>query len=229
MHRLALLFPEHSKKPFVFWVSCRLYLAVEGSGPFHEVHTHLTKKCLRLAGHIEFEKNGQKLEIWEGRNCLVESQENACIKNLNTGYDFCNRGTAERGYAYAGNVVVMNAVTAPWTSPELPEWKGESKHYQDVTLADLRYAFDYFTCMNNIFESDTPNRNFIRKQDQWQKAVKISCGGDISFLGTAKYREVAIREDYEIFSVHNVSTVSEHMDCTLILKRIELIRAEQTK
>jgi MYND finger len=94
--------------------------------------------------------------------------------------------------------------------------------HNDVSLTDLRYAFDYLTRENYIFESDKENKFVIRKPDRWFKAVKVHCDGARKFDGKPKYTEVIISRRHPMFMrPSGLSSISKHLGFPLLLKRLQ--------
>lgn len=108
---------------------------------------------------------------------------------------------------------------------------GSNRKYEDIKLADLRYAVDYRTRKNNLFESDTPNKFVLRDEKEWVKAVMISCSGDMHFMGKSKYRQLVITKRHPIFADRDtdVSTGTEQMGCALSLKKFSVLPSWQAK
>lgn len=97
-----------------------------------------------------------------------------------------------------------------------------------MTLADLRYAFEFMSERNTIFESAKPNKYYIRTANEWMKAVKISCSGDMAFMGKQKYREVAVRRRHSIFydNVESlISNIPKQMGFALRVKEMDIDRS----
>lgn len=71
-----------------------------------------------------------------------------------------------------------------------------------------------------IFEADKPNNFVIRNKADWVDAVKVSCSGEVKFLGKAKYRHVEITIDHPIFTTYDdTSSISKHMGWQLLAKK----------
>jgi hypothetical protein len=45
--------------------------------------------------------------------------------------------------------------------------------YGDVTLTNLRVAFDYFSQNYNTFQGDEPNEFYVRQNADWVKVAKL--------------------------------------------------------
>ena len=94
--------------------------------------------------------------------------------------------------------------------------------HQDVSLADLRYAFDHLTRQNYIFDSPKPSPYYIRKEGAWFKAVKITCKGDMKFEGKNKYNEALITRRHPLFRPNAaIHSVSKNLGFPLLVTKVE--------
>lgn len=95
-----------------------------------------------------------------------------------------------------------------------------TKRYQDITLADLRHALNFFARNVVVFEGAQENPYVVRYGTTWVKAAKISCDGDMRWKGERKYRQVEIRRDYSIFEQHSdISQISRRMGIPLRVQK----------
>lgn len=104
--------------------------------------------------------------------------------------------------------------------------------YGDVTLDDLWYFFIEFV-REKIFESSRKNMYIIQSADEWVKAVKISCCGDISFILKKQYRQAHIHRDHKIYGplsnatqetdlLPNILTISRQLGPAPRLQRLTI-------
>ncbi len=201
--KLAILLPESSVKPELIWLASKTELFIypgqksydpdNDDNRFENLHEDLVKHIeVSLTKEMLF-RNGHDLyamisDMWIG------GEKNLCFETLNQGYGCCDRGDERRmtTFACGGNIVITRHLEAP------NRWE-DTALYQDITLADLRYGFDYYARRNIIFESSRRNPIYIHEPARWVRGVKSSNRGDIKFIGKKKYREVAIRRDLAMF------------------------------
>ncbi len=205
-YKLAILMHQHRKTPQFIWLLCK-----RGHDALANLDSPEEEKASRnysilygLSSFIEspastrVEKDGYKVKIWWDCD-RKDLNENLCIKTLNEGYEECMQGK-ER--AFRGNIndrhCFGSTISTRYISINRRLGFGPTKYYHDVTLADLRHFYEY-SVKNTIFESNKPNPYYIRDEGEWLDAVKISCEGDIRFMGKKEYRKVTISKSHEIF------------------------------
>lgn len=241
--KVALLFPVDSTNPKLVWVIARQSIGEDGHPRDPCVRNHLINHYMDRPDAMQFIQNDHHLQLFVGENSIREGHSNKCLRHLNSGWrsrDPCVNVIAE---GYCGNAVVC--VMKLTENDE--SCFGEDTSYEDITLADLRYALNQFTQENTIFESDEPNKFILPHHNKWIKAVKISCTGDMRLLGMKKYREVTITSNHEVYGPFStefwglaenflvtgrqrrpgnpdlspdICTISQHMGMTLRAKRL---------
>jgi hypothetical protein len=198
-YKLALLFPFEAEEPELIWVEVQVdiddpekdwegHMLDRSSNPSSEMHEiplpneegialefNLDKYVPRDT-HPEsmvvtwehlFAKNRNLQDFWPfGEN---ESEVgNQCLEKLNEGYSFTGHCSSRYPPKDHGNQVVMRCERVSDYS------RKEGKCYHDVTLTDLRLAFNHFSRHNNTFEGAKPNEFYIRQNTDWVKVVKLS-------------------------------------------------------
>lgn len=217
MHKLALLFPEKADLPQLIWVETEPYHEEDEDGNLyvHSIGCKLNQHVGSFPRPLHIDPNPYKLQIYAD-DMLDKFEGNQCLSHLTKGY--ASRDLASgmiSAYDWNGHRAVVGFAEQGKD--------GQVAKYRDVTLDDLRGAFDALSQNMNMFEDDKPNTFVIRDEDKWTKAVKVSCEGDVKFLGKEKYRQVEIRKNHPIFfKCHGISTISRHMGWTLLAKKCEI-------
>ncbi len=126
-----------------------------------------------------------------GDSALLDCDANQSFGFLNYGYQVGDLSLFSiAGSMYAGNLITVRCEIKELQHPTEGEYS--KVYYNDITLADIRHAFEFMARNNTIFEAKKPNKYYLPAAGEWMKAVKISCSGDMKFMGEQKYREVAI-------------------------------------
>jgi hypothetical protein len=225
-YKLGLFFPKDSKFPRLIWLKCETYSWYEHDEENEEeyVPSYHNYQTLRasLSGYIESPEspqvpcNDHELRFWVGAHSLGSEDENCVVGALNAGFESCERGATISPFEFAGNLVVTNSKTTKYSHPEFGPHEQEA--FQDITLADLRHAVNYFSRRNYLFKSEEVNPFVIRTPSDWIKGVRVSCSGDMKFMGKKKYRQVEVRRNHPIFQDHDICTISRQMDFPLLVK-----------
>jgi hypothetical protein len=93
---------------------------------------------------------------------------NKCHQILNAGY----RQTTQAGDEEGSHIHLGNLVAMYYTQEEQPLVDDCDVYtYHDVTLGDLRSAFEFFSQDNNTFEGVKLNPYYLRKSE-WAKVVR---------------------------------------------------------
>jgi hypothetical protein len=226
-YKLALLFPAKADHPQLIWVKVQIRSEHDEEDSEEENPTYdYWQWCTEdLSNYMKFPRamnhtrNGQDLDIYMGESCFGEDPITQSLLTLNAGYRSSEYGSLHPT-PWAGNLIVFNMTKELLQHPKYGEHDKEL--HNDATLSDLRYAFDYLTRNNYIFEATQPNPYVIRKEGRWFKAVKVSCSGDMVFEGKKKYVEVAISRYHPIFTQGNdgKSSISTHLGFPLLVKKI---------
>jgi hypothetical protein len=170
-----------------------------------------------LPGEVEcFRKHwgDHSIEAWMERKQNVEvkyreAEPNECLRNLLRGYETRDRTC---GMAYWSPVLVVSY------TQQFDEFNARS--YQDVTMADLRHALNFFARNVIMFEGKEENPYVVRYGTTWVKAAKINCDGDMFTRGAERYTQVEIRRDYSIFDQNSeVSQISKQMGIPLRVQK----------
>ena len=229
-YKAAILFPMDSNHPKLIWLKVQIRSEYESDceeEEFPEYH-HWEDLQKSLSDYMEWgqpmphSRNGQDLKVYMAETAFGAYPLTQSLLKLNAGYDAREHGSLAAAPC-AGNLVLVNFTTSIVEHPTEPECydPAEKEAHNDVNLADLRYAFDYLTRRNYIFELDKPNPYVIRNPGRWFKAVKISCDGDIKLDGKKKFTEVSIHRHHPIFRHDDgESGISKHLGFTLLVKRI---------
>lgn len=216
MHKLALLFPEKADLPQLIWVETRVYHEENEDGSKYIHSMGCTRKLKQhlpnFARPMPIDPNPYKIQIWLD-DMQQEFEGNQCLAHLTKGY--ASRDLAAgmiSAYDWNGNQVVLGF--------DEQNQNSQVTKYRDVTLNDLRGVLNTLSQNMIIFEDDKVNRFIIRDESKWIKAVKVSCSGDIKFLGKAQFRQVEIKVNHPIYkSFDDISTVSENLGWTLLAKK----------
>jgi hypothetical protein len=168
----------------------------------------------------ETSQHGHDFEVWIGDSSLCSGRANQCITSLNAGYE---HSAARRGMVpalrWGGNNIVVR-----FTREQIEERYGivEKDTYQDVTLADLRYALNWFARYNDVFEAEGRNLYVLHDPRSWCKGVKVSGSLEVQQGGKKKYREVEVRSSHPVFmEPQGVSHAAKHVGFPLLATRIE--------
>jgi hypothetical protein len=206
----ALLFPKKAKYPQLIWLKCFID---HDEGWLYMV---CTEAIMEYAGNprpIYQIQNGQEIQTWM-TDAFNGKPLNKCVKNLTIGYGTPKDRERKGHPAYwFDNIIVLDSspTTASLRESEFEDI-GETHEFHDVTLSDLRYAFDFFTKHDRIFESDKENPYYIRHRGQWRKAVKMYCNGDVKYDGKKKYQQVDVKLGHEIFFEHHgISSITKEL------------------
>jgi hypothetical protein len=204
-YKLAILFPATSQTPELIWLKIHTRsefdsLSETEEDPayyFYQTVYYDLKNRMESPRAMPHSRNGQDLNIYMGGHCFGQDPTTQPLLTLNAGYGLSEYGSIAVA-PWAGNLVVVNMMMERRTHPDFGAYRKEL--HDDVNLLDFRYAFDYLTRNNYIFESPKPNPYFICKEGRWFKAVKICCSGDIIFERKSRYTEVAISRYHPLFS-----------------------------
>ncbi|CZR69914.1 uncharacterized protein PAC_19814 [Phialocephala subalpina] len=228
-YKSAILFPENATIPQLIWIKSNIESTYEErfeKRPLTPNFHYYETLCSGLSKYMEMPSahNDDDVEIWVGDNSLAECKANRCFATLNAGYFHGDVGGIFRPthpILYAGNAIATRSITTQHEDPVVG--KHEQTLYQDVTLGDLRRAFQFMARKNIIFEADKKNLFFLGDPGQWIDAVKISVSGDMYFDNKPKYRQVSIKSDHDIFTDKDtdVSHISELMGYPLLLRKSE--------
>jgi hypothetical protein len=228
-YKAAILFPDRSDTPQLIWLKIHPLsefdsLSEEKEVPsyhyWEDVTTDLFNHMSSPRG-MAHKQNGQDLEVYMSDTAFGERPPTKSLLTLNEGY-----GSSEyfsiAPAPWAGNLVVVNITKKDVKHPEFGD-VDEKEIHNDVNISDLRYAFDYLTRGGYMFQSDKPNKYFIRKPGRWFKAVKVSCSGEIKFEGKKKYVEVMVSCYHPMFQRNDgQSSISKHLGFPLLVKRLPL-------
>jgi len=206
----ALLFPKDAKYPELIWLKCFIE---HDEGLLYMVCTEAIMEYAVQPRPIYHIQNGQEIQTWMTDE-FTGKPLNECVKNLTVGYG-TPKDRARRGHPayWIDNIIVLNSTptTTPLRESEFEDI-GETNEFHDVTLSDLRYAFDFFTKHDRIFESDKEKPYYIRHRGQWRKAVKMYCNGDVKYDGKKKYQQVDVKLGHEIFFEHHgISSITKEL------------------
>ena len=241
-YKAAFLFPVESKNPELIWLRVHIS-SMFCLGEKKEVawyHFREDVDATQYMGHpkgMPHKRDGRELKVSMGDNAFQGPLTKSLLR-LNAGYKN-NEPGAFAGAPWAGNIVVVNVTTRKVryrdsyetieeeedTSDDEEqsdaEYDEKEKH-NDVTLSDFRYAFDFLTRENYIFESKTENKFVVRKPGQWFNAVKVHCDGDVKFESKQKYTEVVISRRHPVFlKPSGQSSISKHLGFPLLLMRLK--------
>jgi hypothetical protein len=213
MHKLALLFPERSELPQLIWIETKKYSEKDENGTVYYEWMGCSEGLVDHVGKFpsafSIDPRPHQLQT-DGDDLDERFQGNQCLFYLARGYASRDISTAmSTRHDWNGQIAAVVYAAE--------DQDGYVTEYRDVTLNDLRSAIDALSQNMNIFEDDNPNVFVIRDESKWTKAVKVSCEGDIKFLGKEEYRQVEIRKDHPIFSNYDdISTVTQHMGWPLL-------------
>lgn len=241
-YKLALLFPFKRKRPELIWMEVKVEkdnskgsqvggLLQLPSSPLYEFVRPLRDE---LGSDPEFNPRRLGLEQWEsfsrdGRqfsrvfpyqlknDSTRKGQE--CLKTLNRGYSCTANSEDEKPPEHNGNQVVMRY--EPDTQYARKPEDGWISQYYDVTLADLRIAFDHFTRNNDTFEGNKANDYYVRRSADWVKVVKVSSRYEVEIEGKSLYQEMEVTSDHDVFSTSDGCSIAKHMGFPLRLMRRE--------
>lgn len=202
-YKLAILFPEDSNLPELIWVKCVSVVAQkEGFDEPHRYDSVIQDICRYTYAPAPMSsiKCGNRVHIYV-RNDIGHPKvgppmvPNECYDFLNYGYTGSDvpGGSAAGPSRYYGNLV---AIRCRFTIN--PKLNVEERTCHNITLADLRHAYEFLSRDNKVFESDQRNPYYLRAKGEWSRAVKISCSGDMKFMGKKKYRMVDIHSSHPI-------------------------------
>lgn len=215
-YKLGLMLPSDSEDPRLVWVECdpptdnpTISEEIGVAGYLPEGDVEIFRKYWR----------DHTVEMWmrKDRFYWVEARireagiagPNQCLQKLMRGYETRDRAC---DMAYCSPVVIVSY------TKEFEECSG--RKYQDVTMADLRHALNFFARNVVMFEGEEENPFVVRYGTTWVKAAKISCDGDMAWMGEKKYRQVEIRRDYSIFEKHSeLSQISKKMGIPLRVQK----------
>jgi hypothetical protein len=106
-------------------------------------------------------RNVRDLNSYIGDNCFFGGTITKSLLTLNAGYSSIEYGLLTAPPRWAGNLVVFNMTREQREHPEHGGYVRELHNH--VNLSGFRYAFDYLTRQNYIFESPKKNPYYIRK------------------------------------------------------------------
>lgn len=111
-------------------------------------------------------KHGRYVDITMGGNCMGDPA-NAVWMKLNAGYGMDEGCLYGRSIPHRGNLILTSR-------------KGEFScaAYEDITLADFRYAVNRLTRYHNIYEAIIVNKFILRESGAWSKGVRSMCERD---------------------------------------------------
>jgi hypothetical protein len=231
-YKLAILFAEKATRPELIWVKCFAMTDSDDGVPYY--HYETIRKS--LARYMESPaampslRLGHELQTYMGDHVFGDPAHgpNKCFGYLNSGYQAVDLSASSIGASkFCGDLVTVRSQT----KCDL-DTGDEKAFYEDITLADLRHAFEFMTDDNTIFEADKQNPYYIRAKGEWMKAVKISCSGDMIFMGKPKYREVAVHRSHKIFYPEpklDISNISLQMGFPLLVQKMEVDRSWRHK
>lgn len=232
-YKLAILFAVKSIHPELIWVKClNETLCDDGITPYYEYENIQSglKDRLPFARPMPSSRYGHMLQTYMDDDAIGRTPPNGCYRFLNAGYQEVDLSIASIGPSrFCGDLVVFRCrqKLTPVTK-SLEEGEFDDIAHDNITLADLRHVFEFMTAENSIFDTDNKTPFYIRTRGEWIKAVKISCSGDMKFMGKPKYREVAVRSSHAIFSPRaqvDISKISEQMGFPLLVQKMEIDRS----
>lgn len=226
-YKLALLFPEHSTCPELIWVESVKRADINKAKsllPAYHFGEDISKslsKHVKQPQSIVYEQFSHALLNVAGGNAIQECASNKCFDFLNAGYHEQGLDVAGR---YFGNIVTFRCHIEEIKSPTLGIVR--RIHFQDVTLADLRLAYEKMAVTNTIFEGEKPNPYFLRTANEWVEAVKINFNADTLFRNKPRYCKVVVRRIHNIFLDDSfykadISTISLQMKFPLLVLKVE--------
>jgi hypothetical protein len=214
----ALLFPADAECPQLIWLKCSTY---DELGMIEIVCTKGILEHIEDCRPMFHTQNEQNIEIWM-TDTFPGKPTNKCVKRLTAGYGTSHyRSFVGFPHDWFDNIIVLNSssTTTPHPDPEIQTY--EKAEYHDVTLSDLRYAFQFFTKHDHIFESDEENPYYIHKGERWFKAVKMYCNGDVAYDGKKKYQQVDVSSRHQInFSDHDIASITQEMGFPLRVRAL---------
>jgi hypothetical protein len=174
-YKLAILFPATSETPQLIWAKIHTVSEFDPSfekeedPKYHFEQTPIDD--LKDRFHVDNpEKRRYKplidrdLDIYMGAECLFKEPITKSLLTLNAGYSSLEHGSLALPARWAGNVVVFNMTRELLKHPKHGGYVKDLHNH--VNLSDFRYAFEYLTRDNYIFESSEPNPYIIRKPGQ---------------------------------------------------------------
>jgi hypothetical protein len=217
MHKLALLFPETSDLPQLIWVEVRKYIEKDEHGVIYARSVGVSQGLVKHLGsfpRIDHRNSNRKQKLQMYADDMQQKLDgNQCLSHLTKGY--ASREVSDSSISihdWNGHRAVVG-----YTKENKD---GEVSEYRDVTLNDFRSIIDTISNKMNVFENDTANSFVLRDETQWIKAAKISCSGDVEFLGKEKFRQIEVRKDHPVFtSFDELSIISEHIGLPLLAKK----------
>lgn len=230
-YKAAIMFPLDSDRPKLIWlrVNMRTEFDSDNETVYPEYHHWETPmyhlmQIMKSPSAMPTKKNGQKLNIYMGDHCFGNDPITKSLLKLNAGYDSREFGSIAPA-PWAGNLIVVNITKKKVQHPKKAfDFDPEKKDiHNDANMSDLRYAFDYLTRDNRIFESDQPNPCYIRKPGIWCKAVKICCDAEMKLEGKKNFTEIAISRYHPMFTKTNtISSISKHMGFPIHVQKTAL-------
>ncbi|KAE9365569.1 hypothetical protein N431DRAFT_518976 [Stipitochalara longipes BDJ] len=213
-HRLAILFPAEGTAPKLIWMNCT-------------THETGNSRYFFVAEPAQISQDPPHVRIWMASNACLAGPLTESIAALNVGYEYSDVQAGAASPIRWGGDNIITGLDANKNNEgdedEDEEDLDESDFYRDATLADFRYAFNWYVRYNDCYECNIPNPYVLRDKSKWTKAVKISSSLDMRELGKKKYIEVEVKDSHNIFqSPSGISQAARAVGFPLLAMKLEL-------